>query len=180
MRYGGERKYGLGAKQTHSEWPFTAASGAVPTLGMEPAMAITHTCTCTHTCAHTRMHMHTHACTCEYVFECVKRTPHLSHMQNILRISILFFLFLKFWEQWSLHLLTCLPRSLPTLASPSQPRVLFTPSWVVVPLVWSFNSPLFSVFGSSSQAVSCILISRIVWDLTRGKGQLEGSLARQR
>lgn len=34
-------------------------------------------------------------------------------------------------------------------------------------------------FGSSSQAVPCILISQVVWDLTRVKSQMKGSLTLQ-
>lgn len=124
-------------------------------------------------------HIRTHVC----AHMCVCKLPHHSYyMQSTLRLSILFnYVFLVFFEVESSE--TCVYRPPLQLAHPNiltTVQSFFTLSWALISVLLSFTqSLLFLLFGSSSQAVSCILISQIIWELTRMKSQMKGSFTLQ-
>lgn len=136
----------------------------------ESTMTITyiHTCTCTHT--HVRVNMWV----CKTATSLELRAK---HFENFYSISFCL-------SSGNSETCICLQISL-SASSPQHPHhnsesfllslgKLCRCCWV------SPGSFVFlSVCGSSSQAVSCILISQVVWDLTRVKSQMKGSFTLQ-
>lgn len=129
---------------------------------------------------HTRMHARARTQMHVWICECVKLPPHLSYMQSILRISVLFLFVqvlgtVKFLFAYKSPCRPPHPNILITIQSPFHSLGKLRRCCWVSPCSFVF----LSVFSSSSQAVSCILISQVGWDVTGVKSQRKGSFTPQ-